>query len=189
MLPLRATSWSVSMSITYITTKYHVAIPGLGYCLSKSCAGLTLPLNGGSILEHCPYPSPTAAFVRVACTSPGQHCRTGPDGEGTGEPAPRVWMQENCSSPSSTTALGRVGPALRLGGTVELALVAWGWWAIPEGRIAGELALPLKAAALGELARAVLESSSNGMGVGELAGRPTQLPPRPRWRALSQLTP
>jgi hypothetical protein len=56
-----------------------------------------------------------------SCTSPGQHSGAGPDGKGTGKPAPREWEQEHCPTPLKAAAHRRVGPTPWMGSTVELA--------------------------------------------------------------------
>lgn len=72
---------------------------------------LSLPLTGWNTRENWPWPSP------------GQHSGTGPDGEGLGELAQRVWV------------MGEVGRKL----TQEAGL----WVSHPKGTRGEELTLPL----------------------------------------------
>lgn len=119
-------------------------------------------LTGYSIRENWPHCSPMAALKRA-----------GPVGRSTGELAPKGGQKHRVAGPVprlgntlypdgkvpraspkggraglglSAAALGKVGPAPRLGSTVEQALEGWvlaeGMCELAEGMSTGELTLP-----------------------------------------------
>lgn len=82
-------------------------------------------------------------------------------------------MAKDCSElslPLSSNSTARVDPVLSQDSTVQMALVVGHGQASHKIVRAGELTLPLPAAAMGEPAWAVLESSPYWCGMGELVG-------------------
>lgn len=104
MLPLRATSGSVvtqqqglvSMSVGHVTTKDHVDVPGLGYCLG--CAELAPPITSCATQELAPPLPSSSTWESGNHMVPVKHSRADPGGG--------VWESWLCPSPWQPSTYG-----------------------------------------------------------------------------------
>jgi hypothetical protein len=144
---------SVSMSVSWVTTKGQASVPGMG-CHQRPCGYPRAMLPWGT----CSSVLPTETMETFGTMLLPESCLGLWSGGSQGlcwclrpmlppqamqmslaglrhcaRLAPRSWEWESCRCPSLAAALGRADPAPHLGSSVKLALVAKVYMSLPQG--------------------------------------------------------